>query len=536
MIAKRLNFPSKLAIAFSGGVLMGLTVAPVNAWWLAWVALVPLWVLIRLHVSDPGSQFSQWLYPLFWAFGYYGLAIAWIRDLHPLTWMGVPWLASVAIALFAWGAITLWGGALVSFWGWSFRFLLNRGKILLPHRLGSESTLSLGLPLLSVLLGTALWCLTEGLWSQSALWWASLSFTQSPHNLPILHLGQLSGPNAVTGAIVAVNGLLAEAWLYYSSSSRNRIAQGLLTITLTLLLTLHGIGAWLYTRPLVELPNSQLNIGIIQGNIPTRIKLFEEGVRRAVKAYTDGYRTLAAQGVDAVLMPEGALPYFWVGMNRSRDPLYQAILQAGIPTWIGTPGLENGKVTQSLFTIAGNGEIVSRYDKIKPVPLGEYLPFEPILGKVIRRLSPVELSMIPGSRHQHVDTPFGRAIAGICFDSAFAYIFRDQAATGGQFILTASNNDPYGAAMMAQHHAQDIMRSIESDRWAVRATNTGFSGVVDPHGNTIWISDFRTYETHIATIYRRQTQTLFVRWGDWLTPTLLAIAGLGLLKRMKDEA
>jgi len=40
------------------------------------------------------------------------------------------------------------------------------------------------------------------------------------------------------------------------------------------------------------------------------------------------------------------------------------------------------------------------------------------------------------------------------------------------------------APMPAQHHAQDVMRAIESDRWAVRATNTGYSGIIDPHGRT----------------------------------------------------
>jgi apolipoprotein N-acyltransferase len=130
-----------------------------------------------------------------------------------------------------------------------------------------------------------------------------------------------------------------------------------------------------------------------------------------------------------------------------------------------------------------------------------------------------------GEPNQQFDTPFGRAIAGICYDSAFARLFRNQAATGGQLIFTASNNDPYGAAMMTQHHAQDVMRAIESDRWAVRATNTGFSGIVDPHGRTIWMSGFRTYETYIANVYRRQTKTLYVRFGDWLTLLLLISGG-----------
>jgi len=120
----------------------------------------------------------------------------------------------------------------------------------------------------------------------------------------------------------------------------------------------------------------------------------------------------------------------------------------------------------------------------------------------------------------------GRAIVGICYESAFSQHFQRQAAAGGQFLLTASNNAHYSITMPAQHHAQDVMRAIETDRWAVRATNTGYSGLVDPHGRTVWISGINTYEIHAATIYRRQTQTLYVRWGDWLTPVLLGCANL----------
>ena len=41
------------------------------------------------------------------------------------------------------------------------------------------------------------------------------------------------------------------------------------------------------------------------------------------------------------------------------------------------------------------------------------------------------------------------------------------------------------------------------------------------------MSGYNTYETHAETIYRRQTQTLYVRWGDWLTPLLLGLSVLG---------
>jgi len=82
--------------------------------------------------------------------------------------------------------------------------------------------------------------------------------------------------------------------------------------------------------------------------------------------------------------------------------------------------------------------------------------------------------------------------------------------------------------MPAQHHAQDVARAVEVDRWAVRATNTGYSGIVDPNGRTVWISGINTYEIHLATVYLRQTQTLYVALGDWLTP-FLSLLSTGII-------
>jgi apolipoprotein N-acyltransferase len=128
--------------------------------------------------------------------------------LHPLTWLGVPWLASVAIVLFCWGFITLWGAALVVVWAW-FMQRLERFVHSLPPAPSLFSSLR------RVLVGTALWCGLEWLWSLGPLGWTTLSYTQSPGNLALLHIGQLSGTAGVTAAIVAVNGLLAEAWMRY---------------------------------------------------------------------------------------------------------------------------------------------------------------------------------------------------------------------------------------------------------------------------------------------------------------------------------
>lgn len=530
--SKRFRQASPLLLPLFGGILMGLTPAPVEAWFLAWIALVPLWFLVARNQS---IRFCA-LNGLIWGIGYHGLALFWITGIHPMTWMGVPWLASLAIAFFCWIAITLWGAVLVAIWSASYFWLLK--SLALP--VGIKSGINQQPQLISlvcrVLIGTALWCGLEALWSAGPLWWTSLSYTQSPHNLLILHLGQLSGPTTVTAAIVMVNGLLAEALISYVYSKNTKAHQEsenikakrdsltYLSTAMGLLVTLHLIGLSLYSRPLIQPTLSALQVGIIQGNIGNNIKLFTEGKRRALEKYTDGYRKLADQGVEAVLTPEVALPFYLD--NLKQQSFYSAILEKGVLAWVGAYGEQGRSYTNSLFTITGKGEVKSEYDKVKLVPLGEYIPFESILGKIIDRLSPLDAHLAAGKPNQVFDTPFGRAIVGICYESAFAGHFRRQAAAGGQFILTASNNAHYSITMPAQHHAQDVMRAIETDRWAARATNTGYSGIVDPHGRTIWISGINTYQTHAATIYRRQTQTLYVRWGDWLTPILLGCTGL----------
>ncbi len=503
---------SKLITAFASGILMGLTVAPVGAWFLAWIALAPLWVLV---VNYPYKKSFSLPFPLLlslaWGIGYHGLALFWITGIHPLTWMGVPWLASLAIAIFCLAFITLWGVALVATWA-----MVMRG-------------LKVSKPYIRVLIGTAVWCGLELLWSQGPLDWSYIAYTQSPHNLVILHLGQISGPSAISSAIVAVNGLIAEAWInrpdaksaenFWASLASWRVAY--LKAATALFITCHLIGFGLYSRPLAQPPEAALKVGIIQGNIPNQIKLYPEGFRRAIQGYTTGYLTLTNQGVNAVLTPEGALPFSQYEIMRSS--LVTAVKEKGVVAWIGGFDKEGRHYTNSLFTFTGDGKIFSRYGKVKMVPIGEYIPFEEILGGIVKRLSPLDEHQVPGSPNQVFETPFGPAIVGICYESTFSEHFRRQAAAGGQFILSPSNDAHYSAVMPAQHHAQDIMRAIENDRWAVRATNTGYSAFVNPHGRTLWISGYNTYEVHAETIYRRQTKTLYMRWGDWLTPLLLLL-------------
>ncbi len=473
---------------FLAGVLMGLW----PAWPLAWVALVPLWWVIHRGTGLRQSMGCA----LVWGVGYNGAMLTWVLHLHPLTWLGVPWLGSIAIATAAYGFVTFWGAGIVVAWAMAMAAL--------------PQITSLG-PLGRVLVGTALWCGMEALWSCGPLYGTSLAITQSPGNLVIAHLARLSGDLTITVAIVAVNGVLALA-LHSQARRWLVMAVGVFAIA-------HLLGWGLYQQPLQDSPDNAIKVGLIQGNIPSREKLTYRGVRRAEEIYRNNYRLLAQQGADAVLTPEGAIPKLW----QPETSLFGDVVQeTGIPLWLGTFTMvpqDQRHIHQSLVEITPRG--TTQYNKIKLVPLGEYIPLQSLLGDVISRLSPISPDMVPGRPAQRFDTALGPAAAGICYDSAYGWIFRQQVAQGGAFIITASNNDPYPPRMMKQHHGHDVLQAIATDRWTARSTNTGVSAVVNPHGQTQWQSAPNAYATHLATMYRRHTETLYVRWGNWLVPLLL---------------
>jgi apolipoprotein N-acyltransferase len=521
-------FPA--VVALLGGLSMALAPAPLNWWGLAWVSLVPLWWAIdQLDLNQVDRQsarqrFVQYqLPPLLWSLAYHGISIGWITGLHPLTWMGLSWVNSVAIVTFAWAAITFWGVASVLVWAWGMRWATRLG-------------LGLGMRILA---GTALWCAIEYVRSLSPLDWTALAYTQSPGNLAILHLGQLSGNATISAAIVGVNGFVAaalgcrwgELWRLRRERERHpRYAQRWWLSGLGLLVLSHAIGLMLYLQPLQDSVAEALNVGIVQGNIPTRMKLSGQGIQQAFRDYTQGYRTLAGQGVDVVLTSEGAMPFAWE--RRVENALDRAIKQTKTPLWLGSfgavsRGIAGDSQSQSLFALNAEGQPISRYDKVKLVPLGESMP--PLLESVIGRLSPLRGYLTPGLPGQRFETGFGLAGVGICYESAFAELFRLQVKQGATFLITASNLDPYSEVLMAQHQAHDVMRSIEADRWMVRATNTGYSGVINPHGQVIWQSPAHQFVTHADRIYRRHTKTPYVLYGNWLTPVLLLLAGAALI-------
>ena len=77
-----------------------------------------------------------------------------------------------------------------------------------------------------------------------------------------------------------------------------------------------------------------------------------------------------------------------------------------------------------------------------------------------------------------------RAGVGVCYEILYPSLAREQAGRlGANLLVTISNDSWYGrAGAQAQHFAGALLRSVETNRYLLRAAITGISGIVDDLG------------------------------------------------------
>jgi len=486
-------------------------------------ALLPLLTRHSPRLTSPP------LLGLVWGIGYYSISLHWITGLHPLMWMGMSWSSSITIAGVAWLFLTLWNTTPIVLWMLGLSWGSARWQWTRSQKLA---------------VGVALWCSLDWLWSHLPIYSGSLAISQSPGNLWLLYGTRWFGSLGISAAIVLVNGLLAyglRATLQTLQQTPNARTWWSLALGTVLILQVvgwgmgqvasgeWGSGEWRSGKQTES--SAPLTLGLIQGNIPTRIKLTPAGIQQSLKVYRQGYEALAGLGVDAVLMPEGALPLVWEGSTRTQSSLYHSIRRLGVPAWISTflsAEPQNSGLSQSLIAVDGTGTVTSRYNKVKLVPFGEYIPLEKLLSKILRRLSLMEGSLVPGQPGQSFDTPWGTAAIGICYEPLFPQILREQVQRGAAFILTASNLDPYDTRLMAYQEALNVMRAIENDRWLVAISNTGYSSLINPLGQVLWRSSPHQLAIEPVQLYPRHTRTFYSQTGEGVLLGVLWVCVLAL--------
>ena len=238
--------------------------------------------------------------------------------------------------------------------------------------------------------------------------------------------------------------------------------------------------------------NAPLKVRLLQGNVKQEMKFEQAGMVAAINEYQ---QMITAKPADLVVTPETAIPVliqelpapFATAVRNFVDTTGTSILFGAIGGTI-TPEGRLVDYTNSTFGITPGSHELYRYDKHHLVPFGEFVPWG------FRWF--VNLMNIPlgdFSRGAPVQKPFLVHNQPVSVDICYEDIFGEEIArsiresdTPAGVLVNSTNLAWFGDTIALDQHLQIArMRSLETGRPMLRATNTGTTAAIDARGNVI---------------------------------------------------
>ncbi|EIF29721.1 apolipoprotein N-acyltransferase [Burkholderia sp. Ch1-1] len=315
-----------------------------------------------------------------------------------------------------------------------------------------------------------------------------------------------------------------------SGASRNGGKPGVSRVVVPGAIALALIAAGLLL-PLVQwtVPaNAPLTVRLLQGNVKQEMKFEEAGMRAAIDQYQ---QMITSKPADLIVTPETAIPVlaqqlpapFASAVRNFSDTTGSAILFGAIGGTI-TPEGQVIDYTNSLFGVTPGTRDVYRYDKHHLVPFGEFVPWgfrwfvnlmSIPLGDFFRG-APVQKPFIVHNQPVAVD---------ICYEDIFgeeiARTIRESDTPAG-VLVNSTNLAWFGDTIALDQHLQIArMRSLETGRPMLRATNTGMTAAIDANGTVLGRLTPYTVGSLDLTVQGTSGSTPYVTSGN---NTVLAVS------------
>ena len=379
-----------------------------------------------------------------------------------------------------------------------------------------------------LLLAPALWVFIEWVrgWLFTGFPWLSLGYSQT--DSPLIGIAPLLGTYGVSWAVALSAGLLV---FIFIEKNQQRI------IALAALVVLWLVAGGLWQIDWSQAKGSPITASLIQGNVPQNIKWRPEQRAPTIDLYTRLSRDRWDR--DIVIWPETALPaYYHQAKSFLEKMARDAYKNGGASLLVGLPILSEQNDSQyynGVVRVAANaaGEVSTQiYRKSHLVPFGEYIPFKSVLGRLLDILQVPMADFSRGAADQTLlsvgDNKIGMSI---CYEDAFG----DEtirALPEASLLVNVSNDAWFGDSFAPHQHLQMArMRTIETSRPMLRATNNGVSAMIDHRGKILATSPQFKVAVLDGTIQPQQGATPYSRVGNWpVLFALLLVLGMCILR------
>ena len=169
-----------------------------------------------------------------------------------------------------------------------------------------------------------------------------------------------------------------------------------------------------------------------------------------------------------------------------------------------------------------DGGLSDRYDKAHLVPFGEYVPLRSVV-EPFADLSLISREAVAGEGPGLLATSLGDIAVVTSYEVYFADLVRDGVRAGGRIIANPTLASSYStSAVPAQSLASARLRAVETGRWVLQSSTTGYSAIVSPDGDVTRRSELRESVVLAADIELRSGSTPATALGSW--PLILIAA------------
>jgi len=521
----------EILILFFSAILLILSFPKADLWFLAWIGLVPFFILIERVPTSKALRIS-----LIFGFLFHYGNIFWLNTVRKFIYPGVEYHPSFAsIALVTLG-IPLLGLCLALF------------TVLFTF---TYKTLSKPFPQLKFFIAPTLWVISEYLMTFTELRfpWDFLGYSQYKI-LPVIQISSITGVYGVSFLIVLFNYSLANLFLSYKAENRKiAIKEFSLTLILIIACYLFGISSIAKNDVLSQdLNNPNLRVHIVQPNINQTDKWnIDKYVSNFYIIKNLTFKVREYPKADLIILPETAVDYFLYVDAKNEVNNWVKQLDISIVTGTESALVHNNREFYFNSVILLNTDLTyQKYDKIHLVPFGEGQPYLWVFKNIFYKFYEITkggffytlynlVGSIPSFDKGNKEIIFNLKIKSypepikfgsvICFESVLPSLNRKLVKNGAQFIVIVTNDAWYeNSRGPYQHFQASIFRAVENNRPVIRCGNTGISAIIDPNGRILYFIPLNKQGVINETVtLNDSTKTFYTRFGDIFAQFLLTI-------------
>lgn len=517
-------------------LLLILSFPPFEWSFLAWVALAPLLKVIAGGVTTRRAFWLGWLTGFEFTF----FAENWIA--HSMTHFGQ------MLTVIAYAVAMLFAAILAI-----FPAIFAAAMAKLTRRFGWAA----------MAFAPVVWVATEWLRPiATGVTWNALGVSQVTH-FRIASLSRLGGVYLVSAEIMAVSALIVLALKFRDRGVARAMA-----------------GLFLFAAFFFMLPpqfqrqdpgGATVTVVGVQPNLPPDSSVTERDLDNVMKLTKEAISRAPDKRADIVIWAESPLALFYENDPAVRERLDALARETGAYLIASTATRDGDRYFNSVHTISphSNSQLdakpMRRYDKIRLVPFGEYVPWRAVFGRFVPtivgdftpgneavvnllRLGSERAVIMKGEGSEPTaaierTTNYVRVGSFVCYEAAYPNLVRRFAQNGATLLVNVSNDAWFGnTAGARQHLMHAMMRAVENDRDLLRVTNSGISALATADGRAVDLLPMFTAGAQVWQARARGVRTFYTQRGDYfavgcaiLTAAILAASLINPLRRSIEK-